>query len=45
MRADAIMSGENELTLDAVLKVVRAECRILYEDEFSKEEGDRFHLV
>ncbi len=45
MRADTIKSGENELTLDAVLKVARAECRMLYQDEFSNEEGDRFHLV
>jgi hypothetical protein len=45
MRADAIKSGGSELTLDAVLKGARAECRMLYEDEFSNEESGRFHVV
>ena len=45
MRADAIQIGENELTMDAVLKVPRRECRMLYQDEFSEEEAKRFHVV
>jgi hypothetical protein len=45
MRADAIKSGDKELTLDVVLKAARAECRILYEDEFSNAEEQRFYLV
>jgi hypothetical protein len=45
MRADPIKSGGSELTLDAVLKGARAECRMLYEDEFSNEESARFHVV
>jgi hypothetical protein len=44
-RADPIKSGGSELTLDAVLKGARAECRMLYEDEFSNEESARFHVV
>jgi hypothetical protein len=43
--AGVIKSGESELTLDAVLKVARAECRMLYQDEFSDEEAERFHVV
>jgi hypothetical protein len=43
--ADVIKSGENELTLDAALKVARAECRMLYQDEFSDAEAERFHVV
>jgi hypothetical protein len=44
-KADLIKSGEQELTMDAVLEVARAECRVLYEDEFSDAEARRFHLV
>jgi hypothetical protein len=45
IRADLIKSGERELTLDTVLDAARAECRTLYEDEFSDAEARRFHLV
>ncbi len=45
MRADTVKQGEQELTLDAILGVARAESRMLYEDEFSKVEERRFHLL
>lgn len=45
MQADAIKSGERELTMDEVLDEARAECRMLYEDEFSNAEARRFHLI
>jgi hypothetical protein len=45
MRAEAIKSGDKELTLDEILAGARAECRLLYEDEFSNAEGQRFHFV
>ena len=31
--------------LGQVLKVARAECRLLYQEEFSNGEGERFHVV
>lgn len=45
MRADTIKSGDKQLALDAVFETARAESRMLYEDEFSKAEGQRFYLV
>jgi hypothetical protein len=45
MSAESIRSGDKELTMDAVLHDARTECRMLYEDEFSNAESQRFHLA
>jgi hypothetical protein len=45
MSAELIKSGDTELTLDAVLRAARAGCRMLYEEEFSNAEDERFYLV
>lgn len=45
MTADTIKSGDKELTLDEVLMAARTECRMLYGEEFSSAEVQRFHLV
>lgn len=45
MRAGTIKSGDKHLALDAILEMARAESRMLYEDEFSRVEGQRFYLV
>jgi hypothetical protein len=45
VRADAIKSGDKNLTLDEVLESVRKECRMLYDDEFSEVESQRFYFV
>jgi hypothetical protein len=45
MCADLVKSGGQELTMDAVLSGARAECRMLYADEFSEVEAQRFHLI
>ncbi len=42
MSADKIKSGREEVTLDEALAVARAECRMLYEEEFSSAEAKRF---
>jgi len=43
--AKTIRSGEQDLSMDAVLEAARTDCRILYGDEFSEAEGRRFHLA
>ena len=45
LRADQIKIGDSELTLDLVLQMARADCRILYDEEFSEVESQRFHLI
>lgn len=45
MRAGPIKSGEHEITMDVALDAARADCRILYDNEFSKAEARRFHLA
>jgi hypothetical protein len=45
VQADTIKSGDQELTMDAVLDAARAECRMLHDDEFSQGEVQRFYLV
>lgn len=44
LRARAVKSGVRNLTMDEILETARAECRMLYDDEFSPAEGQRFHL-
>jgi hypothetical protein len=44
-QAEVIRSGDKDLTMDQALETARAECRMLYEDEFSAAESRRFHLI
>jgi hypothetical protein len=41
----AARSGDRELTMDAALHDARTECRMLYEEEFSNAESQRFYLL
>jgi len=43
--ADTIKTGDRDLTLDTVLQQARAECRMLYDGEFSSAEAQRFYFV
>lgn len=43
--AKAIIHGQTELRMDEVLSIARQECRMLYEEEFSALEEQRFYLI
>lgn len=43
--AESITSRDGELTMDGALREARTECRMLYEEEFSNAESQRFYLV
>jgi hypothetical protein len=45
LKADSIGSGSQKISIDMALNAARAECRQLYSDEFSEEEGRRFHII
>lgn len=45
LKAEPLTSGPERLQLDEILAKVRADCRMLYENEFSASEERRFYLV